>query len=263
MRAVPLLLAGTSQHPHHLPTLLPSTVAAMGLSSAFTEGQQQVSQTTSNPHDPGNLWTISNNMNDNHNSSSGMPPDATMPQTNGYNEAWANLANQSPYSQSPYQSPVNEYNHWGGYMPQMGLPSEQLGRMPHHSMSIPPTPQPHHHHMGHQQLPMLNTAWPSQLTNPTPTGGSYSAPPLSSMTPVSSASTQHSVEHVQPKQPPPTPASEKVRKTLSAEQKRDMCQYHEDHPNMRQADIGKRFGVERRYPSLWSLLPPFSLLFVE
>lgn len=180
-------------------------------------------------------------MNDNPNGSSGMTPDTTMSQANGYPDAWANL---SPYNQSPYHSPLNEYNNWGGYMPH-GLPSESIGRMHHHSMSIPPTPQPQHH-MGHQQLPMLNTTWPSQLTNPNPAGGSYSAPPLSSMTPVSSASTQHSVEQVQQQNKPPSAPAEKVRKTLSLEQKRSMCQFAEDNPHMRQADIGKHFGVERR-----------------
>ncbi|KAK5990057.1 hypothetical protein PT974_08320 [Cladobotryum mycophilum] len=38
---------------------------------------------------------------------------------------------------------------------------------------------------------------------------------------------------------------EKARKTLSAEQKRAMCLFHEENPGTRQADIGARFGVER------------------
>ncbi|KHN99550.1 Homeodomain-like protein [Metarhizium album ARSEF 1941] len=39
--------------------------------------------------------------------------------------------------------------------------------------------------------------------------------------------------------------TEKGRKTLTTEQKRAMCQYHEENPGTRQADIGLRFGVER------------------
>ncbi|CAM1505378.1 Fc.00g110150.m01.CDS01 [Cosmosporella sp. VM-42] len=158
-----------------------------------------------------------------------------MAQSNGYSsDTWTSM---SPYSASPYsQSPLTEHSSFfGGFVPH-GLPSESISRMP------PPPPQQqqqhqmmHHSPISHQQLPMLNTTWPSQLTNPTPSG-SYSAPPLS-MTPASSAP---------PIDPPRLPAhNEKSRKTLTTEQKRAMCQFHEDNPGTRQADIGARFGVER------------------
>jgi hypothetical protein len=195
-------------------------------------------------------------MNNAINGSTAMGEDATMAPTHGYgNDGWASI---SPYSQSPYsQSPMTDY---GGfpYMPH-GLPSEPLNRMPpppqpqHHQMIQPaPSPLPStpaappqtnsttHTHMAHQQLPMLTTTWPSQLTNPTPPSGSFSAPPLS-LPPTSAAP---------PVETPRLPAQhEKARKTLSNEQKRAMCLYHEEHPGTRQADIGARFGVERRYAS--------------
>ncbi|KAM0249043.1 hypothetical protein ACHAQJ_009211 [Trichoderma viride] len=165
-----------------------------------------------------------------------------MVQSNGAgytNDHWASI---SPYSQSPYgNSPLNEYGATFGGFISHGMPSESLNRMP---PPIPQTiPQPTTHQMihpaplmGHHQLPMLNTQWPSQLTNPTPSG-SYSAPPLS-IAPASS---------LPPVDPPPRPLvhHEKARKTLSAEQKRAMCQYHEENPGTRQADIGAKFGVER------------------
>ena len=165
---------------------------------------------------------------------------------NGYNhDSW----NMSPYSQSPYgNSPMNEYSSFNFIT--HSIPPDSMHRMP------PPPPQttqshqmPLVHsspgHMAHQQLPALNTTlnttWPSQLTNPTPTGGSYSAPPLS-VTPMSSVSTAPAI-----KAPlPPPPPVDKARKTLSIEQKRAMCIYFEEHPGTRQADIGARFGVERR-----------------
>lgn len=159
----------------------------------------------------------------------------TVSQSNSYsNDNWTSM---SPYSQSPYSnSPLTEYQGFGAFVPH-GLPSESLNRM------APPPPQPHsliqqaHQPMAHHQLPMLNTTWPSQLTNPTPSG-SFSAPPLP-ITPASSAP---------PVDPPRLPAqqNEKSRKTLTTEQKRAMCQFHEDNPGTRQADIGARFGVERR-----------------
>ncbi|KAF7532498.1 hypothetical protein G7Z17_g13634 [Cylindrodendrum hubeiense] len=165
------------------------------------------------------------------NGTSTMGHDSTMAHSNGYgSDTWTSM---SPYSQSPYSnSPLTEYNSFGAYVPH-GLPSESMSRMP------PPPPQPHQMiqpaPMAHHQLPMLNTTWPSQLTNPTPSG-SYSAPPVS-ITPATSAP---------PVDPPRLPAQhEKSRKTLTTEQKRAMCQFHEDNPGTRQADIGARFGVER------------------
>jgi hypothetical protein len=191
----------------------------------------------------------------------------------GYgNDGWASI---SPYSQSPYNhSPMNEYGAFA-YLPH-GLPSESLSRMP-------PPPQPpqqqqqqqqqqqthqhHHHHqmiqpaptglppppssasqsassgvMAHQQLPMLTTTWPSQLTNPTPASGSYSAPPLS-IQPVSASAPPVEAPRLPPQH-------EKARKTLSNEQKRAMCLYYDENPGIRQADIGAKFGVERRYVTL-------------
>lgn len=40
------------------------------------------------------------------------------------------------------------------------------------------------------------------------------------------------------------------KKGLSLEQKRAMCRLHDKHPNMRQADIGQIFGVDRRSVTL-------------
>lgn len=176
---------------------------------------------------------------------SGMGADSIMAQTGYNNDPWASM---SPYSQSPYgNSPMNEYSNFN-YM-HNGIPAESMHRMPPPSTQTTqshqlPLLQPAPGHMAHHQLPALNTTWPSQLTNPTPTGGSYSAPPLS-MTPVSSVSSAPPpLEH--PRPPLQQQPHDKSRKTLSMEQKRAMCQYSEDHPGTRQADIGAKFGVERR-----------------
>ncbi|QPC64804.1 hypothetical protein HYE67_007035 [Fusarium culmorum] len=167
------------------------------------------------------------------NGTSTMGQDNTMAQSNGYGgDVWTSI---SPYSQSPYSaSPLTEYPSFGAFGVH-GLPSESMNRMPPpqtHQM-IQPAPPP----MAHPQLPLLNTnqTWPSQLTNPAPQQ-SYPAPPVS-MAPATSAP---------PVEPPRLPTQhEKSRKTLTTEQKRAMCQFHEDNPGTRQADIGARFGVER------------------
>ncbi|KAJ4860394.1 tc5 transposase DNA-binding domain-containing protein [Trichoderma breve] len=152
--------------------------------------------------------------------SANLGQDATMVQSNGAGYSSDHWASISPYSQSPYgNSPLNEYGATFGGFISHGLPSESLNRMPPPIQPSIPPPSTH------------------QLIQPAPLMGSYSAPPLS-IAPASS---------LPPVDPSPRPPvhHEKARKTLSAEQKRAMCQYHEDNPGTRQADIGAKFGVER------------------
>ena len=150
-----------------------------------------------------------------------------------------NWVDMNPYAQTT----MPEYNSAYAYMPPIshGLPSESLGRMP------PPPPPPQQSmaqsHQGHPALPMLmvpsNPTWPSELTHPNPS--SYSAPPMS-MPPLS----------VGPPPPPQlAPRSGRTggpnpRKTLTDDDRRDMCKYAEAHPGIKQTEIGLLFGVERR-----------------
>jgi hypothetical protein len=46
--------------------------------------------------------------------------------------------------------------------------------------------------------------------------------------------------------PPTVTTQSQPRKTLTDDDRRRMCQYAEDHPNVKQTDIGALFGVERR-----------------
>ncbi|PHH82421.1 hypothetical protein CDD83_3274 [Cordyceps sp. RAO-2017] len=213
--------------------------------------------------------------------SAAMEQDPALAQCNGYgNDSWVGMG---PYGHGPYDSSsMNEYAGFAHFMshglsesmsgmplasapPQSNQPQQQHLQQQHqHLQLIQPAPPPQ---MCHHQLPLLNTAWPSQLTNPTPTSsaGSYSAPPLP-MTPASGGPPQTPAPAPAPAPsivPPTTPVKgsrpsqtpdvgkppgqlEKMpRKTLSAEQKRAMCQYHDENPGTRQADIGAKFGVER------------------
>lgn len=154
------------------------------------------------------------------------------------NEQWGDMGNYMHTS-------VPDYGATFGYMPPIshGLPSESLGRMPsvHHTPSPQqplPHPPPHHH----PALPMLmvpsHPTWPSMLTNPNSfnTSPPVAIPPASS-TPVSQLKAVRRL----PAQPPAQP-----RKTLTDDDRRRMCQYHEDNPAMKQTEIGALFGVERR-----------------
>lgn len=164
-----------------------------------------------------------------------MEQDSAMPQGFGYGGGDSWLYNHGPFDDSPM-------NECAGFtrLDDMLPPSQAQQQIHHHHLQlIQPAPAD----MCHHQLPLLNTTWPSQLTNPTPTSsaGSYSAAALA-MTPGRGKGPSQAPDVVkQPGQPDKTP-----RKTLSAEQKRAMCQYHDENPGTRQADIGAKFGVERR-----------------
>jgi len=157
------------------------------------------------------------------------------------NDAWAQITNYS----SPHQpSPIQEYQNFQ-YM--HGLP---------HSLPVEPTfsrmPPPQTTTHAHQQLlPLImpsHPTWPSMLTNPV----GYQVAPV--------AIPPHSAPLKAAKLPgshgPP-------RKTLTDKDRRRMCQYHVDNPNVKQTEIGGKltvsteatsanpptamFGVERRY----------------
>ncbi|KAJ2891342.1 hypothetical protein MKZ38_000558 [Zalerion maritima] len=126
------------------------------------------------------------------------------------------------------------------------------GLMSSEAIRMPPLPAPAHSSPMHHtpptqqppQLPMLitnNHLWPSQITNPV-SGGSYSAPAMS-MPPVLSAPP--------PPPPPMKPAKptgrigSQPRRTLTDEERRNMCLYREENPTVKQSEIGAKFNVER------------------
>ncbi|PHH59850.1 hypothetical protein CDD81_2429 [Ophiocordyceps australis] len=194
---------------------------------------------------------------------------------------WLGIA-MSPYAVAAASydgGHLGEYTAYGSFMTSSGC-LEAMGHMAppamqpqhHHQLIQPAPPMGHHPHGAHshtQGLPLLNTntAWPSQLTNPTPStssAGSFtlaltpvsSGPPATPTLPATTAGVTAApppatpaatVKGHRPSQTPdvPKPPEKVPRKTLSAEQKRAMCQYSDDHPGTRQADIGAKFGVER------------------
>jgi hypothetical protein len=156
-------------------------------------------------------------------------------------------AQPGPYDHH-HQSPVHDFNGFNSYAP---LPMEPMYNTTMHPPHHPPRTT-------HPQLqPLIMPQWPSMLTSQS----SY-VPPIfpsapvpntpASATPVSATST-HSGR-----------TSSTPRKTLTDQDRRRMCQYHEDHPTVKQTEIGGKhaiihnhcspadlipamFGVERRY----------------
>jgi len=141
----------------------------------------------------------------------------------GGNDGWVDIHNS--YNSSQNQSPIYEHGGFGFIQPiHHSLPTE-----PSFPSQRVPQPPPHTTHQ--QLLPLImpsHPTWPSMLTNP----ANYSNPPVAIP-----ASAPPLVKGNTPKLPAihatPTP-----RKTLTDSDRRRMCQYHEDHPSVKQTEIG-------------------------
>jgi hypothetical protein len=131
------------------------------------------------------------------------------------NDGWVEI---NSYSSSQHQSPIHEYGGFG-FMHQAphSLPSE-----PTFSRMAPPP------HTTHQQLlPLImpsHPTWPSMLTNP----AGYQAQPAS-IPPVSAPIKTSKLPAIHAPSP---------RKTLTDDDRRRMCRYHEENPAVKQTEIG-------------------------
>ena len=95
-----------------------------------------------------------------------------------------------------------------------------------------------------QQLHPLNTntatLWPSQITNP----AESSSPPVALPIHRSIAPVTQSIPAPAPPAPSPVRQSgNSNRKTLSDDDRRRMCRYHDEHPTVKQTEIGGSFLV--------------------
>lgn len=160
-----------------------------------------------------------------------------------------NFGNDQWSDMGPFmQTTMPDYAHGYGYISNIAhhrLPSESLGQMPPPGTPPPPQlhgqqpgPPPHSHHSA---LPMLmvpsHSTWPSMLTNP----GAFNSSPPVAIPPMSA-----SIQPLKPSRPPVAAIASQPRKTLTDEDRRNMCQWHMDNPEMKQTEIGAMFGVERR-----------------
>lgn len=133
------------------------------------------------------------------------------------NSSWPE---NTAYHQPQHQSPVQDYNGFNNYAP---LPMEPLYTT---DMHPPRTAVP-------QLQPLIMPQWPSMLTSQ-----STYVPPIfpsapvpitpASATPVSAVSATSTRSH----------GSSTPRKTLTDADRRRMCLYHEEHPTVKQTEIG-------------------------
>ncbi|KAI4211311.1 MAG: hypothetical protein LQ351_005866 [Letrouitia transgressa] len=93
--------------------------------------------------------------------------------------------------------------------------------------------------------PLTVPQWPSQLTNPSePDTHPPAQVQLRTPRPIAPVTTIPPVQSAPPA-PVPIPAPPTGRRTLTDQDRRRMCQYHDEHPSIKQTEIGSLFGVER------------------
>ncbi|KAL8785100.1 MAG: hypothetical protein Q9195_008772 [Heterodermia aff. obscurata] len=157
-----------------------------------------------------------------------------LPQAEDFgSDHWVEIAGESPHN-----SPLHDFNGFGYISPSLPQDSPH-NRSYQNSYFVP-----------HPLHPLNIPQWPSQLTNPS----EHSPPvpiPAPSVRPIAPAT---SIPALQPARaasvtpapdPKPHPPQPTARKTLTDNDRRRMCQYHEDNPSVKQTEIGAMFGVER------------------
>lgn len=146
---------------------------------------------------------------------------------------WVHVADD----QSPHQSPLHEFN--GFYMSppsHMEIESSYFRTTATSHTSNPPL------------YPLIVPQWPSQLTNPSvnpPSSQPQSCPsaPALAPRPIAPSTSTKSVEapsttQSAPFAPAPIPTPSSGRRTLTDQDRRRMCQYHEENPTVKQTEIG-------------------------
>ncbi|KAL8840109.1 MAG: hypothetical protein Q9170_001456 [Blastenia crenularia] len=153
----------------------------------------------------------------------------------GFAGQWIHVAD----NQSPQQSSLHEFDAF--YM----SPSSHMGIESIYSRPVTTS---------HPALyPLTVPQWPSQLTNPSinpPPSQPASTPPVPTQTPrpiapLTTPINKTPTTQSAPAAPTPIPTPPSGRRTLTDQDRRRMCQYHEENPTVKQTEIGSLFGVER------------------
>jgi hypothetical protein len=143
-----------------------------------------------------------------------------------FDEHTSGWQDPNAYNHPQHQSPIQDFHHGMPFSNSYtGIPMEPLYATGMH----PPRP-------AHPQLqPLIMPQWPSMLTSQ-----STYVPPIfpsapvpitpASVTPISATSTH-------------SRTSSTPRKTLTDQDRRRMCLYHEEHPTVKQTEIGGMCGT--------------------
>jgi hypothetical protein len=142
------------------------------------------------------------------------------------------------YHSSHVHSPAHEYNSFNfSQNTHNGLPMDSYNR---HVQPI--------YSASHQAQPLYPGQWPSMLTNPPHQTHSHMQAPAAApipppLAPASSFAGTHSLPRITTQDPATTPST--ARRTLTDQDRRRMCQYHEDHPSVKQTEIGGKASRQK------------------
>jgi hypothetical protein len=145
-------------------------------------------------------------------------------QENGFaSSQWMEIAG---YPAPQHHSPTNEFNAFGFVHSPPVIPVEA-----NYNRMNPPA------HTTHQQLqPLIMPQWPSMLTSQS-TFNPPIVPTAPSSTPMSATASSHS-----------THSTSSPRRTLTDADRRRMCIYHEEHPTVKQTEIGGK-SMKKKPPT--------------
>ena len=152
---------------------------------------------------------------------------------------------QGDYSNNPWAD-VNDYNSPHSQSPATELHS--YGFVPptqHHGMHPDPFNRPMHPMYSGPQTPqtLFTAQWPSMLTNPSSQPHHPMPAPPPPITPVTTFATVASLPPLSTHQPL---HQTNQRRTLTDQDRRRMCQYHEDNPTVKQTEIGGTSKISLR-----------------
>ena len=137
---------------------------------------------------------------------------------------------------SPHRSPRNDYGDFD-FSTSVHTQLDSMYNRPLHSSFS--TPQPLH--------PLITMPqWPSQITNPSET---TSPPPVVQLQhrPILPLSkTVPAIPKLATVSPKEKPALSSSRRTLTDTDRRKMCEYHNENPNVKQTEIGGEYKIKGR-----------------
>ena len=135
---------------------------------------------------------------------------------------------------SPHQSPRNDYGDFDFSTSVHAQLDSMYNRPLHSSFS---TPQPLH--------PLITMPqWPSQITNPSETSSPPPVVQLQHRPILPLSKTVPAIPRLATVSPKEKPALSSSRRTLTDTDRRKMCEYHNENPNVKQTEIGGESRIE-------------------
>ena len=137
-------------------------------------------------------------------------------------------------AESPHHSPPNEYGDFD-FSNSVHAQFESIYSRPMQSSFS--TPQPLH--------PLITMPqWPSQITNPSETSNPPPVVHLQHRPILPFSKTVPTIPKLTTVSPKEKPTLSSSRRTLTDSDRRKMCEYHNENPNVKQTEIGGEFKME-------------------